>query len=133
MSQNAALAGASYNQPVSIIPCLSWTTASKSFTEGVISSAVCWDVLESQFSSYGDDCMTELAQMMESPEFDKNELFRAGRQFAKEYPSGMQLLDTQTPGATTPATPSSPAPQTIPMTTSTRTRADAINFMRGIM
>lgn len=125
--QNAALAGTSYNQPVSIIPCLSWTTASKSFTEGVISGAVCWDVLESQFSTYGEECMKELAQMIQSPEFDNNELFRAGRQFAKEYPSGMQILDSGATKAT--ASPSSSATSG----TTAKTRADAINFMRGIM
>ena len=86
---NAALAGTSWNKPCSIIPCLSWTTASKSFTEGVMRESVSWDVLESEFSSFDDKCMSELCQLIHSPEFDaNNELFRAGKQFVKDYPRG---------------------------------------------
>lgn len=85
--------------------------------------AVCWDVLETEFSSYGDDCMRELKNMIQSPEFDNNELFRAGRQFAKEYPSGIDALDAD----------SSKATQTTDINGIAKGRADAINFMRGIM
>lgn len=93
---NAALAGTSWNQPCSIIPCLSWTTASKSFTEGVMRESVSWDVLENEFSSFDDHSMQELCQLIHSPEFDaNNELFRAGKQFVKDYPNGDLTLSQQ--------------------------------------
>lgn len=40
-----SLAGCSWPKPISIIPCLSWTTASCVFTQGVLSGAIPWNVL----------------------------------------------------------------------------------------
>ena len=67
--------------------------------------------------------MTELTSMIQSPEFDNNELFRAGRQFAKEFPSGIAALDAEASKAT----------QTNDINGNGKGQADAINFMRGIM
>ena len=122
---NAALAGTSWNQPCSIIPCLSWTTASRSFTEGVLRESVPWDVLESEIQSFDDKCMTELCQLIHSPEFDTNNaLFRAGKQFVKDYPSfcheNEYLLTHQ-------------EEQLQQMPEKKSKKADTINFMRGIM
>jgi len=124
---NAALAGASWNRPCSIVPCLSWTTASKPFTEGVMRESVSWDVLETEFSSYDHSCMTELCQLIHSPEFDaNNEIFRAGKQFAKDYPKGIMgegwddsHLDSGVSNGNSE--------------NKIRRKAEAITFMRGIM
>ena len=94
--------------------------------------SVCWDVLESQVSSYGDACLQELVQMLQSPEFDNNELFRAGRQFAKEYPSGIASLGASFPASTSSSADAQPA-TTSEIKGTAKARADAINFMRGIM
>jgi len=82
----ASLVGASYNKPLSIVPCLSWTTASCAFTQGltklhlmiffihsitivgVLSEAIPWNLLESQYLSYGEDCRREMTKMLHSPE-----------------------------------------------------------------
>jgi hypothetical protein len=55
--------------------------------------SVSWDVLESEFSSFDDHSMQELCQLIHSPEFDaNNELFRAGKQFVKDYPSNQESI-----------------------------------------
>lgn len=72
--------------------------------------------------------MTELKGMIQSPELDNNELFRAGRQFAKEYPSGIEsLLHGDEASTSKVATTNDTNGK------NGKGRADAINFMRGIM
>lgn len=46
----ASLACTAWNKPLAIVPCLSWSTASCVFTEGVMSRACSWDTLEKQLS-----------------------------------------------------------------------------------
>jgi hypothetical protein len=48
----ASLAATAYPKPLVLVPCLSWSTASTVFTEGVMSHSVFWNVLEKQ---YDDD------------------------------------------------------------------------------
>ncbi|KRY32842.1 Uncharacterized protein C4orf29 -like protein [Trichinella spiralis] len=48
VSQMASLAAACYSKPVAIVPCLSWTTASAVFTQGVMARAIPWNTLEKQ-------------------------------------------------------------------------------------
>lgn len=63
----ASLAGGSYDRPVGIVPCLSWTTASCVFTQGVMANAINWDLLQIQFT--GDEKFkAELSKMVETPE-----------------------------------------------------------------
>ena len=38
-------------EPVGVVPCLAWTSASLTFTEGVLSGAINWPILESQLLS----------------------------------------------------------------------------------
>jgi hypothetical protein len=47
----ASLASTVWPKPIALVPCLSWTTASTVFTRGVMSSAICWKLLEQQFYS----------------------------------------------------------------------------------
>lgn len=47
----ATLAATNWPKPVVLVPCLSGTTASTVFTEGVMSEAINWDLLQSQFQS----------------------------------------------------------------------------------
>lgn len=44
----ASLAVTFVPKPVVVVPCLSWTTASSVFTQGVLSKAVAWPILEQQ-------------------------------------------------------------------------------------
>ncbi|KAI2808753.1 hypothetical protein RDWZM_005959 [Blomia tropicalis] len=84
---NASLAATSWYKPIGVVPCLSWTTASCVFTQGVMSGSVPWQILESQYLSYGQECKEEFDRLINSPEkitFDK-ELVDAGKTFAKSF------------------------------------------------
>ena len=144
---NASLAGASWDKPVSIVPCLSWTTASCVFTQGVMSDSIPWDILTQHYSSFSDAQRDELKQMIESPEF--SDIFEAGRVFAKEL---TQTIDNQDP--TNQSTNNSQKSESSmawllsgaallsaighykkdlnPKLTE-RTKRDVVDFMRGVM
>jgi len=47
----ASLAAANWPKPISLVPCLSWSTASPVFTEGVMSASINWALLETQYFS----------------------------------------------------------------------------------
>ena len=46
----ASLAATNWPEPIALIPCMSWTSASVVWTEGVLSKSIPWRVLESQYS-----------------------------------------------------------------------------------
>jgi hypothetical protein len=48
----ASLAATVWPEPLSVVPCLSWCTASTVFTSGVMSRAMPWKLLEQQFFEY---------------------------------------------------------------------------------
>lgn len=112
----ASLAGANWYKPLGIIPCLSWTTASCVFTQGVMSGAIPWELLQSQY--FSDHVFREeIEQLIHSPE--QNAAFKAGQQFARELShsnvSSYQELSL--------ALQSGPGVRS----------AEVLNFMRGIM
>lgn len=86
----ASLAGSSWHKPIPIIPCLSWTTASCVFTEGVMSAGIPWPLLQNQYSSdnvYQD----EIWKMLHSPE--ESDAFKAGIYFSQNYPSSLDHVE----------------------------------------
>ncbi|XP_055644975.1 protein ABHD18 isoform X2 [Toxorhynchites rutilus septentrionalis] len=50
----ASLAATNWPKPLVLVPCLSWSTASAVFTEGVMSHSINWDVLETQYFADGN-------------------------------------------------------------------------------
>uniref|UniRef100_A0A0N5BKY0 AB hydrolase-1 domain-containing protein n=1 Tax=Strongyloides papillosus TaxID=174720 RepID=A0A0N5BKY0_STREA len=56
----ASLAASNIRYPISLVPCLSWTCASRSYTNGAISEAIKWDVLRKELDS------TEFRRNLES-------------------------------------------------------------------
>lgn len=91
----ASLAATNWHKPVSLVPILSWSTASSVFTEGVMSEAIPWKLLQDQYfsdNSYED----EIAKLVHSPEENaRNVAFQLGRTFARNYPdcvSDIELL-----------------------------------------
>lgn len=53
----AALSATVMPRPVGVVPCLAWTSASLTFTEGVLADAIPWDLLNQQLvtrTEYGD-------------------------------------------------------------------------------
>jgi len=47
----ASLAASNWPKPLVLVPCLSWSTASSVFTEGVMSESIDWDKLQNQYFS----------------------------------------------------------------------------------
>ncbi|XP_076823045.1 protein ABHD18-like [Clavelina lepadiformis] len=46
----ASLAGTNWPEPIAIVPCMSWTSSSVVWTEGVLSKAIPWRTLEMQYA-----------------------------------------------------------------------------------
>ncbi|XP_076446925.1 protein ABHD18-like [Babylonia areolata] len=88
----ASLAATNWPEPVSLIPCLSWSTASVVFTQGVMSGAIPWKTLETQFfenSVYQD----EISKMIVSPEnYFGEQAYEMGQQFVKDFSSNYNKL-----------------------------------------
>ncbi|CAH0562177.1 unnamed protein product [Brassicogethes aeneus] len=65
----ASLAASNWPKPLVLVPCLSWSTASSVFTEGVMSESIDWDMLQNQYNS--DDkynCMlSKLCKIVDDP------------------------------------------------------------------
>ncbi|KRT79316.1 hypothetical protein AMK59_8655 [Oryctes borbonicus] len=65
----ASLAATSWPKPLVLVPCLSWSTASSVFTEGVMSAAINWDDLQKQYSSdyRYSDILSKLCKIVDNP------------------------------------------------------------------
>jgi hypothetical protein len=77
----ASLAAITWGKPIPLVPCLSWSTASGVFTQGVMSGAIDWKSLENQFLTnniYKD----EFYRMVWS---DTDEAYQAGKDFVTQY------------------------------------------------
>ncbi|XP_050417667.1 protein ABHD18 isoform X1 [Patella vulgata] len=88
----ASLAATNWDKPISLVPCLSWSTASCAFTQGVLSGAIPWEVLQTQ---YFEDSVyeEEIRNLIYSPEALYKGAYPYGQQFVKDYPASMQNLD----------------------------------------
>lgn len=85
----ASLAGSSWHKPIAIVPCLSWTTASCVFTQGVMSGAIPWNLLETQYTS-DHVYKEEICELVKSSE--ENDAFLAGCHFAHNYPKSLEHM-----------------------------------------
>lgn len=70
----ASLAATNWPKPISLVPCLSWSTASPVFTQGVMSNSINWSLLQSQYFS---DTMyqNDLAKMVKIIDQDVRDLY----------------------------------------------------------
>ncbi|XP_045517812.1 protein ABHD18 [Pieris brassicae] len=84
----ASLAATNWPKPLVLVPCLSWSTASAVFLQGVMSHSINWDLLEDQYLSDGS-YREKLSKMVTIVD----EAFLAGKKFAQTY---SQRMDTQT-------------------------------------
>ncbi|XP_043190201.1 protein ABHD18-like isoform X2 [Amphibalanus amphitrite] len=97
----ASLAASVWHKPISLVPCLSWTSASAVFTSGVLSNAINWELLERQYVS-DTVYRNELLKMIQEigcasvslpsaprPSSAEGDHFHAGRQFARGFPDEM--------------------------------------------
>ncbi|KAL7016153.1 hypothetical protein ACKWTF_009944 [Chironomus riparius] len=83
----ASLAASNYPKPLVLVPCLSWSTASSVFTEGVMSHSINWDMLETQY--YADGNYREKLSKMVTIVDDA---FIAGKHFIQNFQKSMKEL-----------------------------------------
>lgn len=83
----ASLAATNYPKPLVVVPCLSWSTASSVFTEGVMSHSINWDVLETQYFADGQ-YREKLSKMVTIVD----DSFIAGKHFIQNFSQSMNEL-----------------------------------------
>lgn len=83
----ASLAATNWPKPLVLVPCLSWSTASAVFTEGVMSHSINWDVLETQFFTDGN-FRERLSKMVTVVD----DAFVAGQHFVQNFNQSVQEL-----------------------------------------
>ncbi|CAH0713723.1 unnamed protein product, partial [Brenthis ino] len=81
----ASLAATNWPKPLVLVPCLSWSTASAVFLQGVMSQSINWDLLEDQYLSDGV-YREKLSKMVTIVD----EAFLAGKKFARTYTENME-------------------------------------------
>ncbi|CAH0595318.1 unnamed protein product [Chrysodeixis includens] len=82
----ASLAATNWPKPLVLVPCLSWSTASAVFLQGVMSHSINWDLLEDQYLSDGE-YREKLSKMVTIVD----EAFLAGKKFARTYSQSMEI------------------------------------------
>ncbi|CAK1541644.1 unnamed protein product [Leptosia nina] len=87
----ASLAATNWPKPLVLVPCLSWSTASAVFLQGVMAHSINWDLLESQYLSDGA-YREKLSKMVTIVD----EAFLAGKKFAQTYSQRMEAPNETT-------------------------------------
>ncbi|XP_045453979.1 protein ABHD18 [Melitaea cinxia] len=87
----ASLAATNWPKPLVLVPCLSWSTASAVFLQGVMSHSINWDLLEDQYLSDGV-YREKLSKMVTIVD----EAFLAGKKFAQTYSQNMDHGNSNT-------------------------------------
>ncbi|XP_053657914.1 protein ABHD18 [Anopheles marshallii] len=83
----ASLAATNWPKPLVLVPCLSWSTASSVFTEGVMSNSINWDVLETQYFADGN-FRERLSKMVTVVD----DAFVAGKHFIQNFNQSVEEL-----------------------------------------
>ena len=101
----ACLAASAWPHPIGLVPCLSWTSGSVTFCQGVMSKAINWKLMEKQL------CMNEeyghgVWDLVDSPEFDSEKKYTSKHR-VREHPIQSKQSNLHDP--------------------------DALHFMRGLM
>lgn len=83
----ASLAATNYPKPLVLVPCLSWSTASSVFTEGVMSHSINWDALETQYFADGQyrETLSKMVTIIDDS-------FIAGKHFIQNFNKSMAEL-----------------------------------------
>lgn len=83
----ASLAATNWHKPLCVVPCLSWSTASNVFTNGVMAQSINWDVLETQYFSDGN-----YRERLSSMVTIVDDSFLAGQRFAAHFNKSINKL-----------------------------------------
>ncbi|XP_031838924.1 protein ABHD18 isoform X2 [Nomia melanderi] len=86
----ASLAATNWPKPIPLVPCLSWSTASPVFTQGVMSASINWTLLENQYFA-NELYQNDLAKMVRI--IGEEDAFLAGQHFAQHYPASMNRVN----------------------------------------
>ncbi|XP_053995905.1 protein ABHD18 isoform X2 [Hylaeus anthracinus] len=86
----ASLAATNWPKPIPLVPCLSWSTASPVFTQGVMSASINWTLLENQYFA-NELYQNDLAKMVRI--VGEEDAFLAGQHFAQHYPASMNRVN----------------------------------------
>ncbi|GFN94229.1 protein abhd18 [Plakobranchus ocellatus] len=89
-TEMASLAATNWTKPVTLVPCLSWSTASCVFTQGVMSGAIPWETLQEQFFE-NSIYQDEIKHLIVSPE---DNAYSMGQQFVKDYSANVEEMQT---------------------------------------
>lgn len=84
----ASLAATNWPKPLVLVPCLSWSTASSVFTQGVMSQSINWDVLETQYFADGN-YRERLSKMVTIVD----DAFKAGSKFVQNFNQSIKELE----------------------------------------
>ncbi|XP_045203240.2 protein ABHD18-like isoform X1 [Mercenaria mercenaria] len=81
----ASLGATNWYKPISLIPCMSGSTAAGVFTHGVLSTAIPWNLLMEQYGA-DDSYEREVKELIESPEpyWNTHSMYREGRKYYHE-------------------------------------------------
>lgn len=113
----ASLAASAWPKPICLVPCLSWTSGSVTFCQGVMASAINWRQLHEQYQQ-NKDYKNKVLNLISSPEF-KYDGGYTGDQFLMDSflasDSKVNLTNFRD------------------MKTETNTKTEAFLFMRGLM
>ena len=122
----ASLAASAWPHPIGLVPCLSWTSGSVTFCQGVMSKAINWKLLEEQFSMIRE-YKTDVWDLVNSPEFDSEKRYLHRHNVNNKHPreSGSHLIS------------SIPLLSHLPVlsrkSSDTAPNPEALHFMRGLM
>lgn len=83
----ASLAATNWPKPLVLVPCLSWSTASAVFTQGIMSQSINWDRLETEYFANGN-YRERLAKMVTVVD----DAFMAGQHFIQNFNKSMHEL-----------------------------------------
>jgi len=110
----ASLAATAWPHPIGLVPCLSWTSASVTFCQGVMSKAINWRLLRDQLSEI-KEYKSSVWGLVHSPEFNSEE----------KFPPTSLINSSPTPTTVSP----------LPLLFNHKNTPDSetINFMRGLM
>lgn len=122
----ASLAACTWPRPISLVPCLAWTSASVTFCQGVMAQAINWKQLKEQYESM-DQYRTQVWELVRSPEFELSGLRGEGLFLEDSFLTANSRLNLASFSAAfrDSSTDSDPAQQ--------RTSIEAFIFMRGLM
>jgi len=115
----ACLAASAWPHPIGLVPCLSWTSGSVTFCQGVMSKAINWKLMEEQLLMI-KEYRNDVWNLVDSPEFDSDKRYLSKHR--------VSMNDNNHPISTIP----------ILSEIARRTRQhppspDALHFMRGLM